>query len=198
MDNWEIKTGFSGEQYYETENESGCFTCDKSFQLLHFYPAKANKVHSGNLSNNNVRAVRQVIIPEGVAQIGSCDGSFDNNHLDSLCDMCVVEEIKLPHSLRIIGTNAFMGCLIMSLKLGDTLRIIGPGALMGCYIHVLRLSENMPLPEYTDYPPTEREGILRIHGRQFKESEINTLIAPKDYPYKILMPEAKVNHIHRI
>ena len=36
---------------------------------------------------------------------------------------------------------------------------------------------------------------MTIHGRQFKETIINTLIVPRDYPYQKLMVETKINNV---
>ena len=63
------------------------------------------------------------------------------------------------------------------------------------YIHVLRVPQGMLYPQYADWGQKKAEGALTIHGRQFKETIINTLIVPKDYPYKELMLETKINNI---
>ena len=99
--------------------------------------------------------------------------------------------------------NVLSGSLIMDMELPGTVRHIGSGAIMGCYIQRLRLGEGLPEPEDGWYWERAKDGRwkqeaagrLACGGRQFKETIIGTLIVPAGYPYKQLMPEAKIDEV---
>lgn len=189
LGNWEI-TSFSKERRYYTKNESGSFYCDEAGRLTYFKPARENCLHQGphGLRRFNEKVdVQSLIIPEGIREI-----AYD---AEKLWDLVVVEKLVLPASLEKLDANVLSGCLIMEMELPASLREIGPGALMCNYIHVLRIPQGMLHPKYADWGQKKAEGVLTVHGRQFKETIINTLIVPKGYPYKELMLETKINNI---
>ena len=189
LENWE-KTSFSEERRYYTQNESGSFYCDEGGRLTCFEPARENCLHQGphgfRRSHEKVN-VQNLVIPEGIRKI-----AFD---AEKLWDLVIVEKLVLPASLEKLDEGVLSGCLIMEMELPASLLEIGPGALMCNYIHVLRIPQGMPYPKYAGWGQKEAEGALTIHGRQFKETIINTLIVPKDYPYKELLRETKINNI---
>ena len=133
--------------------------------------------------------MKKIIFPEGIRIIGK-----DENDLGGLI---IVEKLVLPATLEKLGEHVLADCLIMDLQLSPSLREIGGAALMSSYIHVLRIPQGMLPPwdlsqwgqKNTDTPT------LTIHGRQFKETIVDTLIVPKDYPYEALFREAKINHV---
>ena len=189
LENWE-KTSFSEERRYYTQNESGSFYCDEGGRLTYFEPARENCLHQGphgfRRSHEKVN-VQNLVIPEGIRKI-----AFD---AEKLWDLVIVEKLVLPASLEKLDEGVLSGCLIMEMELPASLLEIGPGALMCNYIHVLRIPQDMLHPKYADWGQKKAEGALTVHGRQFKETIINTLIVPKGYPYKELMLETKINNI---
>lgn len=98
----------------------------------------------------------------------------------------VIGKVRLPETLISLGAWTFSQCLLMDLELTASLIEIGAGVMMNCYIHKLRIPENMPIPHTQE---------LFCVGRQFKETIIDTLIVPQNYPYKGLMPEALIENI---
>ena len=189
LENWE-KISISDEMRYYTENECGRFYCDEGGRLTSFEPKKENSLHQGPYGfrrSHEKRVVRNLIIPEGIREI--------SYHADNLWDLIVVEKLVLPTTLEKMDDNVFSGCLIMEMELPTSLREIGPGALMCNYIHVLRIPQGMPYPKYAGWGQKKAEGALTVHGRQFKETIINTLIVPTGYPYEELMAETKINNI---
>lgn len=189
LENWE-KTSFSEDRRYYTKNESGSFYCDEAGRMTCFEPAEENCLHQGphgfKRSYEKVD-VRNLIIPAGIREI--------THDAEKLWDLVVVEKLVLPQSLEKLDANVLSGCLVMEMELPTSLREIGPGALMCNYIHVLRIPQGMPHPKYADWGQKKAEGALTVHGRQFKETIINTLIVPKGYPYKELMLGTKINNI---
>ena len=131
--------------------------------------------------------MQMLTIPEGIRTIGTDKGKLWN--------LIVVEKLVFPTTVEKLEAGVLSGCLIMEMELPASLWEIGPGALMCNYIHVLRIPQDMLHPKYADWGQKNVEGALTIHGRQFKETIINTLIVPKGYPYKELMLETKINHV---
>ena len=190
LENWE-KTSFSEERRYYTENESGSFYCDEAGRLTCFEPAEENCLHQGphgfRRSYEKVD-MRKLIIPEGIREI--------THDAEKLWDLVVVEKLVLPKSLEKLDANVLSGCLIMEMELPTSLREIGPGALMCNYIHVMRIPQGMLHPQLpSGWDQKKVDGALTIFGRQFKETIINTLIVPRDYPHQKLMVETKINNI---
>ena len=83
----------------------------------------------------------------------------------------------------------------MELELPASLREIGPSAVMCSYIHVLRIPNGLPHPQPPAWDGKKADNTLTVHGRQFKETIIDTLIVPKAYPYKELLVETKINNV---
>lgn len=189
LKDWE-KIACSDEIRYYTENESGQFCCDEAGRLINFVPARENCLkqapHGFSRSYESVD-VRNLIIPEGIREIA--------HDAEKLWELVVVEKLVLPDSLEKLDQCVLSCCLIMELELPASLREIGPGALMCNYIHVLRIPQGMPHSKYLDWGQKKAEDKLTIHGRQFKETIINTLIVPREYPYQQLMVETKINNI---
>ena len=158
--------------------------------MTYFEPARENCLHQGphgfRRSHEKVD-VQNLVIPEGIREI-----AFD---AEKLWDLVIVEKLVLPASLEKLDEGVLSRCLIMEMELPTSLREIGPGALMCNYIHVLRIPQGMPYPKYAGWGQKKAEGALTVHGRQFKETIINTLIVPTGYPYEELMAETKINNI---
>ena len=189
LENWE-KSSASDEMRYYTKNESGRFYCDETGRLTYFEPVGVNCLHQGPYGfrrSHEKRALHSLLIPEGIREI--------NYHTEDLRDLIVVEKLVLPASLEKLDEGVLSGCLIMEMELPASLREIGPGALMCNYIHVLRIPKGMLHPKCADWGQKKAAGALTIHGRQFKETIINTLIVPRDYPYQKLMVETKINNV---
>lgn len=188
------------EDRYMTENESGRFCCDDKGVLVYLDPPfvdNANNMLShGPHGLTNLNGMRNLLIPEGITQIGYPDFSFKDDR-STLRSLTLVEKLRFPTTLIAIGSDAFSGSLIMDMELPPSLQAIGPGSLMCCYIHMLRIPSNFPrdlkICQIPNGPVTD--GQLYCVGRQFKETIINTLYVPHDYPYKQLMPEASINNI---
>ncbi len=190
FENWEKKYDKSGACYYETFNECGCFRCDEKGLLVFFEADNQNSMYDGPHGWRH-GGLRNLIIPEGVIRIGTHGHNWDL----ALRGLVVMGKLGLPGSLEEIGPGVFSESLIGELELPDSLRGIEAGALMHCYIHVLRLPERLRHPECHLCWTPKSEAYLRTQGRQFKETIIDTLIAPEGYPYKVLMLEAEVSHI---
>ena len=189
LGNWEDFSACE-KMRYRTENASGSFYCDEQGMLTYFEIAEKNQLHQapfGYRDSGMKNSMRMLTIPEGIRIIGT-----DRGHLR---DLIVVEKLVLPTTLEKLEAGALSGCLIMDMALPASLREIGPGALMCNYIHVLRIPQGMPHSKFLDWGQKKAEDKLTIHGRQFKETIINTLIVPKEYPYKDLMFETKINNI---
>lgn len=195
LEKWD-NVGISESMKYEIENESGKFCCDGAGRLTYFSlttfgcSSRENVLYDGPHGFSgfgNKRCMKRLNIPEGIREIG-CDA-------ENLWDMVVIEKIVLPKTLEKLGAGVLSGCLIMEMELPASLREIGAGALMRNYIHVLRISQDLPHPQYPSWDQYEARDKLNVIGRQFKETIVNTLIVPKGYPYKMLMPEAKIKHV---
>ena len=173
---------------YHAENESGSFYYNEQGMLTYFEAAEKNQLSQppyGFRSFVPKRCMKTLSLPEGLRTIGE----------EKLRDLVIVEKLTFPTTIEKLEADVLSGCLIMEMELPETLREIGTGALMCNYIHVLRIPQGMLHPKYPDWGQKKTEGTLTIHGRQFKETIINTLIVPKGYPYKKLMLETKINNI---
>lgn len=187
LENWE-KTSFSEKRRYYTKNESGSFYCDEDGALIWFEAAEKNQLSQPPFGFGSFvpkQCMKTLSLPEGLRTIGE----------EKLRDLIIVEKLTFPATIEKLEAGVLSGCLIMEMELPETLREIGPGALMCNYIHALRIPQGMLYPKYADWRQKKAEGALTIHGRQFKETIINTLIVPKGYPYKELMLETKINNI---
>lgn len=194
LENWE-KTSISDEMRYYTENESGRFYCDEKGRLTFFESVPSNCLHQPPFGFREKNCMQMLTLPEGIREIGKYTGNLTTMMDGTLRGLVVVEKLVLPKSLEKIDANVLSGCLIMEMELPTSLREIGPGALMCNYIHVLRIPQDLPYPQYPSWDQYEARDKLNVIGRQFKETIVNTLIVPKGYPYKMLMPEVKINHV---
>ena len=188
LDNWE-KTSFSEKRRYYTKNESGSFYCDEDGALIWFEAAEKNQLSQPPFGFGSFvpkRCMKTLRLPEGLRTIGE----------EELRDLIIVEKLTFPATIEKLEAGVLSGCLIMEMELPETLREIGPGALMCDYIHVLRIPKGMLHPQLPiGWEQKKVEGTLTIYGRQFKETIINTLIVPRNYPYRQLMVETKINNI---
>jgi len=189
--NWEKMSAFP-KTTYRAENECGTFCCDKNALLTYFEPAKQNRLSQppfGYRNFNVEKAMKKLIFPEGIRIIG--------NDEEDLGRLIIVEKLILPATLEKLGEHVLADCLIMDLHLPLSLKEIGPAALMASYIHVLRIPQGMLPPRnlYGWDPEPPAGPTLTIHGRQFKETIVDTLIVPKNYPYSGLFREAQINHV---
>ncbi len=188
---WLRRTDGDGEERYIRETACGRFTCDKTGLLVGFETARDNRMYDAPHGYRG-DGLRRLIVPEGVVRIGT---NFLSEQYDPglICfENRIIGTVRLPESLEEIGSNVFSRCLIMDMELPRTLCAIDLGAIMCSYVHVLRLAGGMPDPVYVDPSMPRTPGGLSCHGRQFKETIIDTLIAPQGYAYKQLMPEAIV------
>ena len=195
LENWE-KTSISDETRYYMENESGRFYCDEKGRLIFFESVPSNCLHQPPFGFREKNCMQMLTLPEGIREIGKYTGNLTTLMDGTLRGLVVVENLVLPKSLEKIDANVLSGCLIMEMELPTSLREIGPGALMCNYIHVLRIPQGMLHPQFpSGWDQKKVDGALTIYGRQFKETIINTLIVPREYPYQELMIETKINNI---
>lgn len=170
------------------KNDTGRFYCDESGMITFFQSDEKNKLHQPPHGFGNEQYMKNLVIPNGVKRIGFFDDNDYKMDVSSVTfrGIHVVGKVRFPETLISLGAGTFSDCLMMDLELTASLVEIGAGVMMGCYIHKLRIPENMPIP-YTQE--------LFCVGRQFKETIIDTLIVPQNYPYKGLMPEALIENI---
>lgn len=148
------------------KNDTGRFYCDESGMITFFQSDEKNKLHQPPHGFGNEQYMKNLVIPNGVKRIGF----FDDN------------DYKMD-----VSSVTFRGIHVVGkVRFPETLISLGAGVMMGCYIHKLRIPENMPIPHTQE---------LFCVGRQFKETIIDTLIVPQNYPYKGLMPEALIENI---
>lgn len=195
------------------ENETGTYYCDGSGKLLFIEPRESNCLYRGPFGPHRLETerngmicavfrVKDLIIPEGTRCIGNEDPYAVSKEV-TLRDTIVAGKLRFPSTLEILRENVLSGSLIMDMELPKTVRHIGSGAIMNCYIHRLRLGKGLPEPEDGWYwgktkSDSWRQGAagkLACGGRQFKETIIGTLIVPAGYPYKRLMPEARIDEV---
>lgn len=196
------------------ENDTGAYSCDGSGRLCSIEPRNANCLYRGPFGPRSLAMerrggafaayrVRDLIIPEGVRGIGNADPYDPQVFRLTLRHTIVTGKLRFPATLESLGDNVLSDSLIMDMELPETVCYIGSGALMKCYIERLRLGAGLPEPEdgwYWERAKDERwkreaAGRLACGGRQFKETIIGTLIVPAGYPYKRLMPEAKIDNV---
>lgn len=195
--NWESRV-VDGRVEFCAANASGTFVRDEAGMLLDFHYNGENcclcDAPFGFRTATKNWYVKHLRIPEGIAQIGQMDlfpeQPGKKRHL-LFQDLAVVDKIELPSTLKTLGANVFSGCLIPEMTLPAGLRGIGAGALMCCYIHELRIPKGLP------HPVCEQNGEdgLFVYGRQFKETIVDTLYVPRDYPYEHLMYETRINRV---
>ena len=182
----------------------GHFQWDETGLLTEFRPAEANSLnqppygYGGGRGKNHLCSL---YIPAGVSAIGRCQlpdiWSVRDAH-QKFEDTIVAGRLRFPDTLWELGPNAFSGSLLMDVQLPASLHKLGAGAFMCCYIYRLRLPADMPLPRVSYQEPDEAEPCLIIQGRQFKETIIDTLQVPANYPYQLLMPEALIHHVEQL
>ena len=192
--------------YHQLENDTGHFFCNQDMIVTRFRPKEANCLLRSPFGfcfaypDKTDNALKNLLIPEGVEKIsGTWSGGGDH---ETFREYIIIEKLRFPQTLDEIGDCAFSGCLIMDMELPLSLRGIGSGSFMCCYIHTLRIPKGLPAPEIScDMPPgndhweqAKKKG-LACGGRQFKETIINTLIVPQDYPYSRLMPAARIDNV---
>ena len=179
------------------ENDTGTYHCDGSGRLNSIEPRSANLLYRAPFGpwrfgmgsrgeTYEEYRVKDLIIPEGVRCIGNGDPdsySFER----AFCDAIVMGRLRFPSTLESLGNGVLSSCLIADMELPGTVRYIGSGAIMQCYIQRLRIGAGLPAPE--------PEGKLVCGGRQFKETIIGTLVVPEGYPYRRLMPEARIDQL---
>ena len=196
------------------ENDTGTYYCDESGRLLTIDPREDNCLYRGPFGPHSLDMerrgliyykayrVRDLIIPEGIRSIGNVD-PYAVPPEATLRDTIVTGKLRFPSTLESLRSNVLSGSLIMDMELPETVRHIGSGAIMNCYIQQLRLGAGLPEPEdgwYWQKAADERwkqeaAGKLACGGRQFKQTIIGTLIVPAGYPYKRLMPEARIDEV---
>ena len=196
------------------DNETGTYYCDESGLLLTIEPREDNCLYRGPFGPHRLDMerrgliyykayrVRDLVIPEGVRILGN--GDPDSFSLDgTFQDSIIVGKLRFPSTLESLRDNVLSGSLIMDMELPETVRYIGCGAIMNCYIQRLCLGAGLAEPEDGWYWERAKDGRwkqeaagrLACGGRQFKETIIGTLIVPAGYPYKRLMPEAKIDEV---
>jgi len=187
-ENWEKYAEWENMKYH-TQNESGRFWCNEDGMLTGLEVAEKNGLSQPPFGFGSFvpkRCMQKLVLPEGLRVIGE---------IENLRDLIVVEQLIFPATLEKLEAGVLSGSLIMEMTLPATLREIGPGALMCSYIHVLRIPRGLPHPKLQGWEKKKADGVLTVYGRQFKETIIDTLIVPRDYPYEQLTVETKINRI---
>ena len=190
-----IKTTFANKELYHTDNETGEFYCDEHGTLTFLETVPNNHLYQPPFGYRRLDGIQKLTVPEGIRVIGK---EIPNNYFSisgTMRDLVIIGKLELPTTLASLEEHVLSRCLIMELDLPTSLREIGPAAVMSSYIHTLRIPNGLPHP----YPPTwDGEKVadaLTIHGRQFKETIVDTLIVPRDYPYRDLLVETQINHV---
>jgi hypothetical protein len=192
------KTTFADEELYYTNNETGRFYCDEQGVLEFFATDRSNHLYNppfGYHRFDENRSMRLLTIPEGIRVIGKQIPDSIFYVSGTLQDLVIIERLELPTTLEKLEEHVLSCCLIMELELPASLREIGPAAVMNGYIHTLRIPNGLPHPQPPAWDGKKDANALTIHGRQFKETIVDTLIVPRDYPYRNLLVEAKINHV---
>lgn len=192
--NW-IKTTFGDKGLYYTDNETGRFYCDEHAVLTFWETNRNNHLYQPPFGHRSLDGIKKLTIPEGVRVIGkkTSDGIFLVS--GTLQNLVIIERLELPTTLEKLEEHVLSCCLIMELELPASLREIGPAAVMNGYIHTLRIPDGLPHPQPPAWDQTKDANALTIHGRQFKDTIVDTLIVPRDYPYRNLLVETKINHV---
>ena len=189
------KTTFSDEELYYTNNETGKFYCDKHGTLMFWEAARNNHLYQSPFGYHRLDGIQKLTIPEGIRVIGKPIPKSIFYVSGTLQDLVIIERLELPTTLEKLEEHVLSCCLIMELELPASLREIGPAAVMNGYIHTLRIPDGLPHPQPPAWDQKKDANALTIHGRQFKETIVDTLIVPRDYPYRDLLVETKINHV---
>ena len=189
------KTSFADEELYYTNNETGKFYCDKHGTLRFLEVARNNHLYQPPFGYRRLDGIQKLTIPEGIRVIGKQIPDSIFYVSGTLKDLVIIERLELPTTLEKLEEHVLSCCLIMELELPASLREIGPAAIMSSYIHTLRIPNGLPHPQPPAWDEEKDANALTIHGRQFKETIVDTLIVPRDYPYRDLLVETKINHV---
>lgn len=191
---WTKATLADKEMYY-TDNETGRFYCDEHGTLTFLETLRNNNLYQSPFGYHRLDGIQKLTVPEGIRIIGKeiPDNCFSIS--GTLQDLMIIGRLELPMTLERLEEYVLSGCLIMELELPASLREIGPSSVMHSYIHVLRIPDGLPHPQPPAWNEKKDANALTIHGRQFKETIVDTLIVPRDYPYRDLLVETKINHI---
>lgn len=197
LNSWK-KTQFSQGMVYYMENETGKFYCDETGTLLFLETAKNKRLNQppfGYYRFGDEKNVQTLILPEGIKIIGK---EISDNYFKvsgTLSELIIIGKLDLPKTLEKLEKLVLHGCLIMEMELPISLREIGPSAVMESYIHILRIPRGMPHPQHIAWDGKKATDALTVNGRQFKGTIVDTLIVPRDYPYRELFVETKINHV---
>ena len=194
LKNW-TKTTFADKKLYYTDNETGRFYCDEHGTLMFWETARNNHLYQPPFGHSRLDGIQKLTVPEGVRVIGKQYPDSIFYVSGTLQDLVIIERLELPTTLDKLEEFVLSRCLIMELDLATSLREIGPAAVMSSYIHTLRIPNGLPHPQPPAWDGKKDANALTIHGRQFKETIVDTLIVPRDYPYQELLVETKINHV---
>lgn len=189
------KTTFFDEELYYTNNETGKFYCDKHGTLTFLKAARNNHLYQPPFGYCRLDGIQKLTVPEGVRVIGKEISKNCFSVSGTLQDLVIIGRLELPTTLEKLEEHVLSGCLIMELELPTSLQKIGPAAVMSSYIHTLRIPNGLPHPQPPAWDGKKDNNALTVHGRQFKETIVDTLIVPRDYPYRDLLVETKINHV---
>ena len=210
------------------ENESGIFTCDAKGRLLKYECSPENRLDLSDCcekfsifrqdwmhESKKDKAIRKLVIPSGVKQIGSCSSVYREKGDISFENYVVRDKITFPASLKTIGAAVFWGAMLPEVELPSALSVIGAASFFDAKICKLILPPDIkPIygiyyssqthPYFKDVPGqgaveiTETELLeqyLCFGGRQFKYACIDTLIVPDQYKYMSLLSESDIRKL---
>lgn len=202
------------------ENESGVFTCDAEGRLLKYESSPENRLEPDDCRGKcsvfgedwwkyefgkERKAIRKLVIPAGVKQIGSCSSDSIKAESAALFKGYVVrDEIVFPESLKRIGGHVFWNAVLPEVRFSSALDVIGMCSFFHASICKLILSSDIkPVYEYGCYYSDKKkefyfkdvpgqgaveitesevlEQFLCYGGRQFKYARIDTLVVPDGY-----------------
>jgi len=207
-------------------SRSGGFLCDREGRLMKFCPDEKNSVRHTNAiaaSHKEIysQILKDLIIPEGVRQIGSPDHIFGTREV--FRHIIVLDKIRFPDSLEVIGSCEFANSCLPEVILPSSLKILGSYTFGSSRIRELTIPSDMKLPEicyskrtsepkidvwiggkhlkmsppprpvpaFANMEPKRDE--LRIEGRCFTDAEIDKLICSED-----LIPSSIIHNARRI
>ena len=210
------------------ENESGIFICNEDGVLLRYECSPQNRLELDDCEerfrffgqdwqheNRKDKAIRKLVIPSGVKQLGSCSSACRKMGDISFEHYVVRDEIVLPDSLKIIGAAVFQGAMLPEVKFSSSLSVIGAVSFFHAGIsRLIFCSDIKPIygiyysshehPYFKDVPgqgavEIPENELLEQHlcfgGRQFKYACIDTLIIPDGYACMSLLSESNIRKL---
>lgn len=206
---WDIDSFMKGWNWFDSP--SGRFICDEKGRLRAFLQSQFSSIDPADMQNFcqvlsvlDTHIYRNLIIPEGVRQIGhvGMNPSDDERSVIGFKTIVVLDEIKFPDSLKTIGYRCFSDSCLPEVVFPASVEKLDGCAFANSRIGKLTIPPNMKKVT-VDYQgvinPTRHpmDDELWIVGRNFKAALIHELICPEGFSKLPLMPEAGIEQIKR-